>query len=197
MVLPDGIRARHPLRFPASVAARWPAIPARFPFVHCQSVARQPRIFLSQAFPAGPALPRPGRSRAADVRKPLSQASADARAVLRAVRACFGRVPDPVDARGFSLSGRPLMSPGAVKRFLHDVSHRSVSLRGRLGAARGFSRQNVAVPRRAQHSTARPDSCPVRSAGLCRPRDHGAPFGRCDVPGGGTAACRPTTRTPA
>ena len=31
-----------------------------------------------------------------------------------------------------------------VKRFLHDVSHRSVSSRGRLGAARGFSRLNVA-----------------------------------------------------
>ncbi len=36
------------------------------------------------------------------------------------------------------------MSPPYVKRFLHDVSHRSVSSRGRLAAARGLSGLNVA-----------------------------------------------------
>ena len=57
-------------------------------------------------------------------------------------------------------------------------------LSDRLGAIRGCSRQNVAVPRRAQrrvHPLIRFDRPAL--AGL---RDHYAQFGRCDVPGGGT-----------
>ncbi len=57
-----------------------------------------------------------GKGRAADVRRFLSQASVDARAVLRAVRACFDRIPDPIDTRDFSLpvgltSGLAVFSP--------------------------------------------------------------------------------------
>jgi len=74
------------------------------------------------------------------------------------------------------------MSPPPVKRFPHDVSHRPVSSRGRRASAGPGN-----VPGRTSLSrerpTARPGSCPVRSAGDRRPRDHGAPFGRCDVPG--------------
>ncbi len=52
------------------------------------------------------------------------------------------------------------MSPPPVKRFLHDVSHRSVSSRGRLGAARGFSRRNVAF--QGAPNTRRRVQAPVR-----------------------------------
>ena len=66
------------------------------------------------------------------------------------------------------------------------VSSHCFSPRCRDGSVplRGCSRQNVAIP--PARSTTRPYSYPVRLAGVCRPRDHDAQFGRCDVPGGGT-----------
>ncbi len=69
-------------------------------------------------------------------------------------------------------------------------------LSGRLGAARGMFQ----AERRGSsaRSTTRPYSYPVRLAGACRPRDHDAQFGRCDVPGGGThlkERCRSLRRT--
>ncbi len=67
--------------------------------------------------PNRPCRGQTGKGRAADVRRFLSQASVDARAVLRAVRACFDRIPDPIDTRDFSLpvgltSGLAVFSPG-------------------------------------------------------------------------------------
>ncbi len=52
------------------------------------------------------------------------------------------------------------MSPPPVRRFLHDVSHRSVSSLGRPGAARGFSRRNVAF--QGAPDTRRRVQAPVR-----------------------------------
>ncbi len=50
--------------------------------------------------------------------------------------------------------------PPPVKRFLHDVSHRSVSSLGRLGASRGFSRRNIAF--QGAPNTRRRVQAPVR-----------------------------------
>ena len=66
---------------------------------------------------------------------------------------------------------------------------------GRPGAARGMFQAG------RRGSSARPTTrpcCPVRPSGGRRPRDHGAPFGRCDVPEGGTRLkerCRSLRRT--
>ncbi len=67
--------------------------------------------------PNRPCRGQTGKGRAADVRRFLSQASVDARAVLRAVRACFDRIPGPTGTRDFSLpvgltSGLAVFSPG-------------------------------------------------------------------------------------
>ena len=97
-------------------------------------------------------------------------------------------------------SGPGIPSPGS--RFpLREQSSCAVTLflsplSDRLGAVRGCSRQNAAVPRRAQrrvHPLIRFD----RPA-LAGPRDHDARFGRRHVPGGGIhlrGRCRGLRRT--
>ncbi len=106
------------------------------------------------------------------------------------------------------------MSPLPSGAFLHDVSHRSVSSRGRPGAARGFSRRNVAFQgapdtRRRVQTPVRfgwpADAGPVTRA----PRSGGATFreggthldGRCrgmrrTMPRAGHTPCPGSPRAP-
>ncbi len=74
------------------------------------------------------------------------------------------------------------MRPPPVKRFLHDVSHRSVSFRGRLGAGPGI----LQAERRGSSGAQRRVQAPVRFGlpACAGPVTMVPDSGLCDVPGG-------------
>ncbi len=166
--------------------------------------------------PNRPCRGQTGKGRAADVRRFLSQASVDARAVLRAVRACFDRIPDPIDTRDFSLadclmSGLAVFSPripsllqsGRQVRGGEDPV-RARNLRALFGPGSGRPRADARAARRGRP----PRPPPLRSGGVHAALQRGkalegrtASGGRLPVPADGTgrrssrkAGCRRRSR---